>query len=144
MYITLALTSSHRRPCIHAKILPIDNQRTFKHAFRFLCMWPGDLSTRHAWRAIVVPDLYTRNCLADSSAGVVIRYFPGEVVDSRVSPALMCHHHLTILSPVKCATWNLGHVLHPLLVGILARVEELCRQPFTRDLHCAGQVGVFG
>ena len=37
-------------PC---KILPIDNRRTFKHAFRFLCMWPGDLLTRHAWRAIM-------------------------------------------------------------------------------------------
>ena len=51
----------------HPKILPIDNRRTFKHTFRFLCVWwPGDLSTRYAWHAIVVPDLYTRNCFSAS------------------------------------------------------------------------------
>ena len=64
----IILTSSHQRSCIHAKIVPIDNRRTFKHAFRFLCtctcMWPGDLSTRHVWRAIVAPDLYTRSRLS--------------------------------------------------------------------------------
>ena len=60
------LPSSRRRSCIHANILPIDNRRTFKHAFRFLCVWTGDLSTRHAWRAIVAPDLYTRNHFSES------------------------------------------------------------------------------
>ena len=53
-------------PYIHAKNLPFDNRRTFKHAFRFLCVWPGDLSTRHTWRAIVQPDVYTRNCFSES------------------------------------------------------------------------------
>ena len=55
------LTSLCRRPCIHAKMLPID-----KHAFRFLCVWPGDLSTRHAWHAIVAADLYARNRFSES------------------------------------------------------------------------------
>ena len=41
------LTSSHRMPYVQAKILPIDNRRTFKHTFRFLRVWPGALSTRH-------------------------------------------------------------------------------------------------
>ena len=40
--------------------------RHFKHAFRFLCVWPGDLSTHHTWRAIVAPDLYTRNRFSES------------------------------------------------------------------------------
>ena len=39
---------------------------TFKHAFRFLCAWPGDLSTRHVWRAIVAADLYARNRFSES------------------------------------------------------------------------------
>ena len=62
------LTSLHQRLCIHAQMLhvPIDNRRTFKHAFRFLCVWPGDLSTRHAWRAIIVADLYTCNRFSES------------------------------------------------------------------------------
>ena len=41
-----SLTSSHRMPYVHAKM-------TFKHAFRFLRVWPGALPTCHAWRAIV-------------------------------------------------------------------------------------------
>ena len=60
------LTSSHRMPSGHAQILPIDNRRTFKHAFRFLRGWPGALSTHHTWRTIVRPDVYTRNCLSES------------------------------------------------------------------------------
>ena len=51
------LTSSHRIAYEHAKI---------KHAFRFLRVWPGVLSTRHTWRAIVLPDVYTRNCFSES------------------------------------------------------------------------------
>ena len=66
------LTSSHRMPCGHAQIVPIDNRRTFKHAFRFLRGWPGALSTRHTWRAIVRPDVYTRNCFSESM-GVTVR-----------------------------------------------------------------------
>ena len=50
----------------YPQILPIDNQRTFKHALRFLRGWPGALSTRHMWRAIVRPDVYTRNCFSES------------------------------------------------------------------------------
>ena len=45
-YLDLTLlTSSHRMPYVHAQSLPIDDRRTFKHAFRFLRVWPGDLST---------------------------------------------------------------------------------------------------
>ena len=51
---------------VPANILPIDNRRTFKHAFRFLHVWPGAFSTRHMWRAIVLPDVYTRNCFSES------------------------------------------------------------------------------
>ena len=53
-------------PYVHAQILLIDNRRIFKHAFRFLHVWPGALSTRHAWRAIVLPDVYTCNCFSES------------------------------------------------------------------------------
>ena len=60
------LTGSHRMPYGHAKILPIDDQRTFKHAFRFLRVWPGALSTRHTWHAIVLTDVYTCNCFSES------------------------------------------------------------------------------
>ena len=56
MYTTL--TSPRWRMCVHAKIVPIDNRRTFKHAFQFLCVWPRDWSTQHAWRAIVAQKLY--------------------------------------------------------------------------------------
>ena len=59
-------TGSHRMPYGHAQILPIDNRRTFKHAFWFLRVWPGALSTRHTWRAIVRPDVYTCNCFLES------------------------------------------------------------------------------
>ena len=41
------LTSSYRMPYAHNKFLPIDNRRTFKHAFLFLRVWPGALSTCH-------------------------------------------------------------------------------------------------
>ena len=34
--------------------------RTFKHAFRFVCLWSRDLSTRHVLHAIVAPDLGSR------------------------------------------------------------------------------------
>ena len=60
------LTSSRRRPLCTCKILPIINGRTFKHAFRFLCVWPGDLSTCHVWRATVAADVYTRNRFPES------------------------------------------------------------------------------
>ena len=62
----IILTSSHRMPYVDAKILPIDNRRTFKHAFRFLRVWPGALSTCHTWCAIVRPDVYTRNRFSES------------------------------------------------------------------------------
>ena len=52
--------------CKNAKILPIDNRMTFKHAFWFLRGWPEALSTRHTWHAIVQPDMYTRNCFSES------------------------------------------------------------------------------
>ena len=53
-------------PVCTRKFLPNDNQRTFKHAFRFLHVWLGALSTHHTWRAIVQPDVYTRNCFSES------------------------------------------------------------------------------
>ena len=62
----LVLTSSHRMPYAHAKLLPIDNGSIFKHTLRFLRVWPGALSTRHTWRAIVLTDVYTRNCFSES------------------------------------------------------------------------------
>ena len=55
----------HQMPYGPAQILPIDNWRNFKHAFRFLCGWPGALSTHHTWHAIVRPDVYTRNCFSE-------------------------------------------------------------------------------
>ena len=59
-------------PYTYAKMLPIDNRRTFKHAFRFLRVWPGDLvNTCHTWRAIVLPDVYTRNCFSESMLSTV-------------------------------------------------------------------------
>ena len=53
LLLLLLLTSSHQVPYGHANILPIDNRRTFKHAFRFLRVWLGALSTCHTWRATV-------------------------------------------------------------------------------------------
>ena len=50
----------------------IINRRTFKDAFRFLRVWPGALSTRHMWRAIVRPDVYTRNCFSESMGALQV------------------------------------------------------------------------
>ena len=54
---------------VHAHILPIDNRKTFKHAFRFLRGWPGALSTHHTWRAIVRPDMYVHTIVSQSPWG---------------------------------------------------------------------------
>ena len=62
----IILTSSHRMPYGHVQSLPIDNRRTFKHGIWFLRGWPGALSTCHTWRAIVRPEVYTRNCFSES------------------------------------------------------------------------------
>ena len=77
IFLRVPLASSLRRLYIYPKkMLPIDNRRTFKHAFWFMCVWPGDLSTRHTWRLTcihatrgawrvytphVAPDVYTRH-----------------------------------------------------------------------------------
>ena len=40
--------------------------RALKRAYRFLCVLAGALSTRHACRAIVALDLYTRSRFSES------------------------------------------------------------------------------
>ena len=66
-FFNVFLTSSHRMPYVPANILPIDNQRTFKHAFRFLRVWPGDFYPRP------VPLTYQpRNC-KDGFISIVTR-----------------------------------------------------------------------
>ena len=42
------------------------DRRVSNRAFRFLCVLAGALSSRHAWRAIVALDLYTRNRFSKS------------------------------------------------------------------------------
>ena len=64
-----ALTSSNQMPYVPAKIFPIDNRRTFTHGFRFLCVWPGALSTHYTWHAIVLPDMYMHNCFLEVLGG---------------------------------------------------------------------------
>ena len=58
------LTSSHWRPYKHA--IGTADQRASKRAFRFLCVLAGALSTRHACRVVVAPDLRTHNHFSES------------------------------------------------------------------------------
>ena len=48
------------------KFYPLIIGGLLKHAFRFLRVSPGALSTRHMWHAIVLPDVYTRICFSES------------------------------------------------------------------------------
>ena len=63
---SLYLTSSHRRPYKHAISFGTADRRVSKRAFRFVYVLAGALSTRHACRAIVALDLYTRNHFSES------------------------------------------------------------------------------
>ena len=64
--LSAPLTSSHRRPYKHAISFGTADRRASKCALRFLCVLAGALSTRHAWRAIVALDLYTRQSFSKS------------------------------------------------------------------------------
>ena len=57
-----ALTSSLRRPCIHAIFFPT----TCRTAFCFLRVRPEAVSTRHSWLWQTLDDVYTRRCFSES------------------------------------------------------------------------------
>ena len=62
----ICLTSLHRRLYKHAICFWTADRRASERAFRFLCVLAGALSTCHAWLAIVVLVLCTRNRLSES------------------------------------------------------------------------------
>ena len=61
-----ALTSSLRRPYIHAIFVLTACRTACKHAFRFLRVLPEAVSTRHSWLWQTLDDVYTRRCFSES------------------------------------------------------------------------------
>ena len=67
------LTCSYRMPYVHANILPIDNRRTFKHAFRFLHGWPGPY--QHTTRGVPLCGLTCIHAIGSREIhGVTVRW----------------------------------------------------------------------
>ena len=76
---------------IHAIFVGMADRRASKRAFRFFVCFGGALSTRHACRAIVALDLYTRNHFSESH-GFTVRWpqTKGTASNERVQYMVSC------------------------------------------------------
>ena len=66
LHLDFSLTSSHRIPFKHNFFFGTAIGERLNTHSDFCVFWPGALSTRHPWRAIVRADVYTRNCFLES------------------------------------------------------------------------------